>query len=91
MPGDPYTWDGIHLAWSRKERGGKGLDQWYTLRQVADALNVARITVLRWIKAGFLVAVQVSARPGGKYGHYRIQGHAIDKFTKWLRAGGGKV
>ena len=77
MAGEPVLWNGQFVSWKRTERGGRGLDRWYSPQQIATELGVARLTILNWIRKGFLRAISSPARPGAKFGHHRIK-------RKWL-------
>ncbi len=48
-------------------------EQYYTIKEVAEMLKVAYLTVYRWIRADKLVAVKAGKQ-------YRISKFELDKF-----------
>lgn len=52
---------------------------YYTIKEVADLLKVAYLTVYRWIQAGKLTAYQVEKQ-------YRINKTDLDKFINDRKA-----
>jgi excisionase family DNA binding protein len=59
----------------------------YTARQVAQRLGVSLKTVLAWIHAGELKAVNVGRTPHGRKPRWRISQAALDAFEA-LRTSG---
>ena len=50
-------------------------EQYYTIKEVAEMLKVAYLTVYRWIQAGKLIAYKAGKQ-------YRIKKQDLDKFLR---------
>ncbi len=50
-------------------------DKYYTIKEVADMLKVAYLTVYRWIQANKLIAVKAGKQ-------YRIRNSELNKFLE---------
>ena len=63
------------------QRSGTG---WLTIQEVADRMNVSRDTVERWIRAGHVEAVDVSANPnpGRSRARWRIRVASLENFLQ---------
>ena len=56
---------------------------WLTIQEVADLLKVSRDTVERWINAGCLRAVDVSARNSSpRRRTWRVSSASLDRFLE---------
>lgn len=62
------------------QAGAKG---WLAIQEVADLLNISRDTVERWINAGYLRAVDVSARNSScRRRTWRISYECLERFLE---------
>lgn len=52
----------------------------FTIEQVAQRYGVTQHTVLGWVRAGEMRAVNVGRRPGGRRPRWRITQAALDEF-----------
>jgi excisionase family DNA binding protein len=57
-----------------------------TVADVAELHSVSAGTVLTWIRAGELAAVNVGRRPGARKPRWRITAAALERFEAWRAA-----
>jgi excisionase family DNA binding protein len=70
------------MTTQRKKTGAApGTSEWLTVQQVADHLQVSRVTVWRWIRSGRLSGIRVG----------RVRRIARSSLQEFLRQGGGKA
>jgi excisionase family DNA binding protein len=55
-------------------------EKWYTLREIADLLNVTVDTVQRWTATKELESVNVGTEPGKKVSRIRVRATALQRF-----------
>ena len=69
---------------AQRAEGAVSQQRWLTIQEVADALRISRDTVERWIHAGQLRAVDISAKAAAPSGRstWRVSVSSLDQLLE---------